>query len=418
MPVLQSLPALGLLVALAACDTAAPPVDDPTPIELSELQTALVVQSNAFGVGLFAEVAAEDEGNLMLSPLSASVVLTMLLNGADGETYSQIRDVLGYGPGTDLGAINAGYGDLRDQLLAADPDVQLALANAVFYDRAYDAAFPFKTPFLDAMRGPFDARVDALDFGDPGSVDVVNGWASDNTDGRVPTVLDEINPDLVLFLLNALYFKGDWTRPFDPDRTAPADFRLASGETVQVPTMSGDLPALLVQGDGYQAAELAYGRGNFSMLLLMPDEGPLADFAADLGAGLWTDATTRLDTAGRGGPDGWGEILVRLPTFTFEYEKELNGPLKALGMEDAFVRGVADLSRMGDDPRLYVDFVKQNTFVEVNEEGTEAAAVTTGGVGVTSLPPSFVADRPFVFAIRERTTNTLLFIGQLADPRG
>ena len=417
MSPLNTFLALGLLAVLAACDTATPtPIEDPTPIELSELQTQLIGQSNDFGVGLFAQVAAEDDGNLMLSPLSASVALTMLLNGTDGATYDQIRDMLGYGPAADLDAINAGYGDLRDQLLAADPSVQLAIANAVFYDRAYDASSPFKTPFLDAMRGPFEARVDALDFGDPSSVDIINEWASDNTNGRVPKVLERIDDHLVLFLLNALYFKGDWRTQFDADDTVTADFRLEDGRTVRVPTMSGDLPALLIHGDGYQAVELAYGSGNFSFVALLPSEGTLADFAADLDAGLWTDATTRLDASGRG-PDEWGEVPVRMPKFKFSYEKMLNGPLQALGMEDAFVSGQADLSRMGDDPRLYVDFVKQNTFVEVNEEGTEAAAVTTAGVGTTSVPPSFVADRPFVFAIRERTTNTLLFIGQVADPR-
>ena len=411
MSPLNTFLALGLLTVLAACDTATPtPIEDPTPIELSELQTQLIGQSNDFGVGLFAQVAAEDDGNLMLSPLSASVALTMLLNGADGDTYDQIRDMLGYGPALDLDAINAGYGDLRDQLLAADPRVQLALANAAFYREEFTA----KAPFLDVLRGPFGARVDALDFSAPSSVDVINEWASDNTNGRVPKVLDKIEPGHVLFLLNALYFKGDWTAQFDRGDTAPADFRLEDGRTVRVPTMSGDLPAQLVFGDGYQAVELAYGSGNFSFVALLPNEGSLADFAADLDAGLWTDATTRLDAAGRG-PDEWRSVPVRLPRFTFSYEKTLNDPLKALGMEDAFVPGLADLSRISDG-RLSVDFVKQNTFVEVNEEGTEAAAVTTIGIELTSVPPSFVADRPFVFAIRERTTNTLLFIGQVADP--
>jgi serpin B len=409
---LRTLSAALLLVALVGCDATEPDVPtDPTPIELSPLAASLVGQSNDFGTALFAEVAAGDDANLMLSPLSASVALTMLLNGADGETYDQIHEMLGYAPGMDLDAVNAAYESLREQLLAADPNVQFTLANAVFYDRAYAAGAPLKAPFLDAMRGPFDARVEALDFGAPSALDAVNGWADESTNGKVPTVLDQIDPDLVMFLLNALYFKGEWSDSFDEDQTAPADFRLASGETIRVPTMSGEVQGLTVRGDGYQALELAYGRRNFSFVALMPDDGTaLPDFARQLAGGLWTDATAQLDALSE-----WGEVTVRLPRFTFETAKKLNDPLKALGMVDAFTDG-ADLTRIAEDDRLYVSFVKQDSFVEVNEEGTEAAAVTTVAVGVESAGPFFAADRPFVFAIRERTTNTLLFIGQVADP--
>ena len=401
---------LPLALAVIGCDASSGASQTtPTAIEVSPAAQQVIDQSQAFGVGLFAEAAAGDDGNLMLSPLSASAMLTMLLNGADGDTHAQIRDMLGYA-GQDLGAINQAYRSLTSQLLAADPGVQLALANAVFYDERFDQASPFKPPFLAAMNGPFDALVDGLDFMAPASVDVVNGWASDRTGGKVPTVLNEIRDDAVLYLLNALYYKGDWSTPFDPERTAPADFRLADGRTVQVPTMTGSLPALTARGDGYQALELAYGRRNFSMVVLMPDEGSLADFAADLAAGSWAEATAQLDAQAT-----WGDVLVRLPRFSFSSEKVLNDQLAALGMVEAFTRA-ADLSRMNDDPRLTVTMVKQNTFIDVNERGTEAAAVTTGEVGIVSMPPSFVADRPFVFAIRERTTNTLLFIGQVANP--
>ena len=394
-----------LALVLSACDAGADAPTDPTPISLTPEAQVVVGQSNAFGVGLFAEVAGQEDGNLMLSPLSASAALTMLLNGADGDTYAQIRDLVGYAPDQDLDAINESYRSLREQLLAADPSVQLALANAVFTNA--DAG-PFKAPFLASMRGPFDALVQDLDFGAPASLDVINGWASDQTNDRIPKVLDEIDQSLVMLLMNALYFKGDWSTPFERSATAPGEFVRADGRAVQVPMMSGTASALTARGDGYQALELPYGRRNFSMVVLLPDE-PLRDFAAQLRAGLWSDVTTRLDAA-----DRWGEALVRLPRFSFSYEKLLNSQLQALGMVDAFT-SAADLTRMSD-AGLEVSFVKQNTFVEVNEEGTEAAAVTTVGVGVTSAPPEFIVNRPFVFAIRERTTNTLLFIGQVADP--
>ena len=401
---------LAFPLVLVACDASGPePIPDPTPITLTPLAKDLVGQSNDFGVALFAEVAAEDDANLMLSPLSASVALTMLLNGTDGETHDQIHAMLGYAEGADLDAINASYRSLRDQLLAADDAVQLTLANAVFTRQGV----PFKAPFLSAMRGGFDARVDALDFGAPSALSTINGWASENTNGRIPTVLEELDPDLVMLLMNALHFKGDWTNQFKTASTAPADFHLASGQTAQVPTMNGKIPARTAGGDGYTALELPYGRRNFSMVVLLPqtrETGGLADFAGALRDGLWADATAALDAQ-----TGWPEVTVQLPKFTFSTDQPLNHHLRSLGMADAFT-DAADLSRMSDDPRLLVSFVKQNTFVQVDEEGTEAAAVTTIGITATSLGPQFIADRPFVFAIRERTTNTLLFIGQVAHP--
>ncbi|MEL6615107.1 MAG: serpin family protein [Bacteroidota bacterium] len=314
-------------------------------------------------------------------------------------------------PDQDLADINASYQSLRSQLLEADPEVQLAIANAMFYNTDRIAADGFGPSFLSAMQDDFDAEIDGFSFTLPEALDAINGWASDNTNGRVPEVLADLDPGLVLLLMNAVYFKGDWTTPFDTDETAPRPFTLADGTTVDVPTMSGLLPALAVYGDGYRAVELPYGRRNFSMVLLLPDEGPLAGFTAQLNAGLWADATAQLDAR-----TDWGEVQVAFPRFSFGTDKRLNEILQAMGMTDAFT-DVADLSRMRPGGGLLVDFVKQNTFVEVNEEGTEAAAVTTIGVRETSVGPVFTADRPFVFAIRERTTNTLLFIGQMADPR-
>ncbi|OZC04465.1 serpin family protein [Rubricoccus marinus] len=403
--------ALFLLAPLAACDLAGEDApQDPTPIALSPLAKDLVDQGNSFGVALFAETAAEDDGNLMLSPLSASVALTMLMNGASGDTYDQIHAMLGLAPEADLDAVNAAYADLREQLLEADPDVQFTLANALFHNSNVTDGFPLEAPFLAALRGPFEARVDGLDFFAPEALRTINGWAADQTNDRVETVLSELDPDLVLLLMNALYFKGDWSTPFKEENTRPAAFTLASGETVQAPTMHGGVQALLASGDGYTALEMPYGRRNFSMVVLTPEAGSLADFGAALRGGLWRDATAALDAQ-----EVFYKVDVALPRFSFETDKTLNGTLEALGMTDAFGPR-ADLSRIQAQLSMVVSFVKQNTFVEVNEEGTEAAAVTTVGVTATSLGPQFSADRPFVFAIRERTTNTLLFIGQVADP--
>ena len=400
------------LSALSACDTMRSEAQaDPTPLDLSPLAAELIGQNTDFGLGLFAETAAQQSDNVMLSPLSASIMLTMLLNGTDGDTYAQIHEMLGYAEDQDLDAVNEAYRSLRTQLLAADPAVDLALANAVFTDSRFTAGVPFKAPFLSRMTKAFDALVQNLDFAAPSTLEAVNGWASDHTNGRVPKVLDEIDPDLVMLLMNAVYFNGEWSTRFDPARTADADFKLADGTTVQVPTMTGEVRGLAVTGEGYQAAEIPYGRGNFSMVVVVPD-APLAAFAGELRDGVWADVTRQLAEAG-----DWGEVLVRLPRFEFSSDELLNDPLQALGMTDAFTAGRADLTRMHDDPRLEVSFVKQNTFVAVDERGTEAAAVTTGGIRAVSLGPHLFTDRPFVFAIRERTSGALLFLGQVADPR-
>lgn len=399
---------LGLAV-LAGCDAfGQEPPTDPVAITLSPEAEAAVAQSNDFGVRLFDLTAADRNENLMLSPLSASVALTMLLNGSDGDTYTQIRDMLGYTPDQDLDAINAGYQSLRRQLLEADPQVQLALANAVFYRDTFGPSI--QPTFLEAMRTSFDAQIDGLDFGSPEALATINGWASDNTNGKIPKVLDELSPDLVMLLMNALYFKGDWTTQFKEDNTTARDFTLSDRTVAQVQTMNGDIEARYHEAEGYTAVELPYGRRNFSMIVAVPD-APLGEFVDELATGGWAELTTALGTE-----DTWRTVTVSLPRFKFENDERLNEPLQTLGMVDAF-DSRANLTRIANG--LLVDFVKQNTFVEVNEEGTEAAAVTTIGIVETSLPsyPIFVADRPFVFAIRERTTNTLLFIGQVTDPR-
>jgi serpin B len=159
----------------------------------------------------------------------------------------------------------------------------------------------------------------------------------------------------------------------------------------------------------YSALEMPYGRKNFSMVLIVPNNN-LSDFYQSFDINTWNEITSTFDQM-----NSWNETMVQLPKFKFDYEKKLNDQLIAMGMVDAFSPMAADLSGISDAD-IFVSFVKQNTFVEVNEEGTEAAAVTTIGIELTSVGPYFVVDKPFIFAIRERTTNTLLFIGGVTNP--
>lgn len=396
---------LVFIISAASCKKEPQGPKQPKPIDLPVKASEVIAGSNGFGIDLFRITALEENGNLMLSPLSASTALTMLLNGCNTQTYEQIRDMLGYG-GLTLDEINATYRSLVGQLLSVDPEVQLALANAVFYRQD----FVVKQPFLQAMDSSFESEIAALDFSQPSALETINGWASDKTNGKIPKVLDAIDPSAVMFLMNALYFKGTWTYQFDPGQTASVPFYLKNGSVVNVDMMRSLFTGIkIVYDTSAIVIELPYGRQNFSMVIILPDNS-LQEYLPGFDKTDWSNFTAGLDAITEP-----GEAEIILPKFKFDYEKYLNDQLKSLGMLDAFDCYLADLSGISDAD-ICVDFVKQNTYVDVNEEGTEAAAVTTIGIKEVSMPPEFKVDKPFIFAIRERMTNTLLFIGKVEDP--
>jgi len=392
-----------IIILVISCNKDPEGPKQPTPIILTDKSHEVITSSNAFGVDLFRVTAMEEKENMMLSPLSASTALTMLLNGCGTQTYEQIRDMLGYN-GLTLEEINSAYQCLVSQLLEADPNVNLALANAVFYRQD----FSFRQSYLESMDSSFDAEVAGLDFASPSALETINGWASDNTNGKITQVLTEIDPLTVMFLMNALYFKGTWTYQFKPENTTSTTFYLRDGSEITIDMMHEKLEARAIYGTGCQAVELTYGGGNFSMVIILPD-GTLQDYLGEFGPQDWDDITSAIDAV-----ESPEQKDIYLPKFKFDYEKQLKDQLMALGMTDAFNEYAADLSGISDE-QLFVQFVKQNSFIEVNEEGTEAAAVTTIGIGYTSIN-EFVVNKPFIFTIRERTTNTLLFIGKVEKP--
>jgi serpin B len=377
---------------------------NPKPLSLPYKAQEVISRSNSFGINIFKATATGEPGNMMLSPLSASTALTMLLNGCSSDTYSQIHQMLGY-DGLTIGEVNATYKSLVAQLLEVDPEVNLALANSVWYR----TDFQVYTSFLDTLTTVFNAAAGALDFSSPSALQTINRWAKDNTNGKIEKVLNEISPDAVMFLMNALYFKGSWTTRFDEDQTSPGIFCLDDGTTITVTMMKGNVATRVINDHDYSVLEMPYGRQNFSMVIIEPWT-TLPEFLGNFNNQLWDDITARLDSI----PD-FSSFDVVMPRFRFDYEKVLNDQLKSLGMVDAFEPYLANLSGIAD-ANIFVSFVKQNTFVEVNEGGTEAAAVTTIGIELTSANPSFIVYKPFIFAIRERTSNTLLFIGKVVLP--
>lgn len=401
--------ALVLAGALACGDPAAPD-DAPRKIEslprqLSVAERALIDRSNSFAFDLLREVyVQEDESpNVFLSPLSASMALGMTMNGAAGETFDSMRATLGF-EGLSQEEINRSFHDLTDMLLTLDPRVELTIANSTWARQG----FSFVPTFFETVRTWFDAEARELDFDDPKAVEAINGWAKEKTQGRIPEVIEHIKPDHILFLLNAIDFKGQWTDRFDAAKTRTAPFTLADGSIVQVNRMSGRPKAGSGRGDGVQIAELPYGGQAFVMTIVLPSgERTLSEVIEGLDAETWA---RWMESIG-----AYRELVVELPKFEIEYEIMLNDALIALGMGPAFGPR-ADFSRL-TTARASIDFVKQNTFLKVDEEGTEAAAVTTVALEEKAGPIPFIVDRPFLIAIRERLSGTILFLGAIGDPR-
>jgi len=325
------------------------------------------------------------------------------MNGAAGTTYDEMRATLGFGAGATESEIGESYKSLIALLRGLDPSVDFRIANSIWYR----TGFPVDQGFLDRGRNWFDARASALDFSSPSAVSTINDWVSTSTAGKIPTILDRIEGDQVMFLINAIYFKGSWRTQFDPSRTVTAPFH----------AVGGDQPAKLMRRDGtmrwlqtpeFEAVDLPYGNGAYALTVVLPAAGKrVDDVAASLQASAWTTWMGQFNDA---------DVELQLPRFKLEWARELIPDLQALGMRAAFIDGGADFSRMSTlGSQLFISLVKQKTYVDVNEEGTEAAAVTNVGVSLTSMPVRrpFIVDRPFVFVLRERLSGTILFMGKI-----
>ncbi|GEO06085.1 serpin [Adhaeribacter aerolatus] len=377
---------------------------DLRPLTAQEAKT--VSSSNDFAFRLLQKLQPQQPNqNLFVSPLSISSALTMALNGADGTTKEAMQQTLGFALQTDK-EINQSFKSLQDLLTGLDNQVNFTTANSIWYAQQYE----LQAPFVQQNQTYFNATVQKLNFSSPTAKNTINDWVKEKTQGKIPDIVQEIRPDHVLFLVNALYFKGTWTYPFDKKLTQKAPFRQEDGSTAQVDFMTLKNGEYLYFNDASkQVIDLPYGNRQFSMTIIVPNgQETVSNLTRQLNAdqlATWLGKanTTKLD--------------LRLPKFKLEYKKELKETLKQLGMGEAF-SNQANFSRMvaGSTGGLAISEVMHKTFVEVNEEGTEAAAATSVGVVLTSLPPTIQVDRPFIFLIREKSSNAILFIGQLMNP--
>ncbi|OLB59197.1 MAG: hypothetical protein AUI13_04690 [Gemmatimonadetes bacterium 13_2_20CM_2_69_23] len=404
--------AVALGVLGAGCREA--PITAPRPITslpraLGAGESGLIGADNRFAFKLFGEIArrAGPDSNLFISPLSAAMALGMAYDGAAGTTQAEMQRALEL-TGMTLDDVNQSYRSLIALLRGLDPGVAFTLANSVWYR----PSLTLTPEFVDAAQTYFGARVQSLDFATPTAAPTINGWVSDQTRGKIPAIVpDPVPDDVVAYLINAIYFKGDWTMRFDPARTTPGPFTLANGAQTSVPMMTHGRTVtigLLHDGD-VTVLDLPYSAGAFTMTIALPRQpGGIDSLVAGLTEERWNRWTAALDSAA---------LEVHLPKFTLRYALTLNDALKAMGMPSAFCdSGHGDFARMNPSGQLCITDVRHKAFVDVNEEGTEAAAATAVGIGIVSLPPSVVVDRPFVFAIRERLSGTILFLGRVMNP--
>jgi serpin B len=407
--------ALATTVALAACTgepTAAeggpggraPDSLTALPRTLTQAEQEAIAVGNEFSFRLLREVNRRKAGeNVFISPFSASMALGMTTNGAAGETEAAMRRTLGFGAQS-LQQMNTAYRGLSALLTTLDPSVKIQSANSIWYRQD----FPVEQAFVEVTRRDYAADVRAANFADPATLTAINAWAEEKTSGKIKTILDRITSRDVMFLINALYFKGSWRAQFDPAETRAGTFTAAGGAAQTAQLMHRQGTMRYYRGADVQAVDLPYGNGAFSMTVLLPVAGGSADaLVASLDGPRWSGVVNGLRDA---------TVDLSLPRFRIEFEDRWNDVLTTMGMGVAFTEQ-ADFTRISRGGGLQIGFVKQKTFVDVNEEGTEAAAVTVVGIVRTSLPQIEVmrVDRPFVVVIRERFSNTILFAGKIAS---
>lgn len=378
--------------------------------EVNAVDSQLTQANLEFGFALFEQLRQASPGeNVLVSPTSVAMALAMAYNGAATETQAAMADVLGL-TGMDMEQVNQANQALGQYLMGLDPDVALSIANSLWINQE----LPVHRAFIERVQGAYGAEVASLDFSDPAAKDQINGWVKAATRDRIASIVDDIPPDQLMFLINAVYFKGDWTKAFNPDLTRDRPFILADGTEIQHPRMVQSGNYLYLETDQFQAISLPYGNGSLNFEVFLPAEGTdLDDFYAQLTPATWQQWIQQMRRRD-------GEI--QLPRFQFAYEADLIPVLDALGMGIAFEAGRADFSNL-TEIESFINQVRHKTFIDVTETGTEAAAVTSIGIMPTSImipeeePFQMAIDRPFLAAIRDRQSGTLLFMGAIADPR-
>ena len=369
-------------------------LSEPQPIQLTAEQKVFANDNNQFTLNFLKTVNEVDQSgkSFIYSPLSITYVLGMVNDAATGDTEKELEQTLGFHKGG-IKAVNDYCKKLIEGLPKVDNKVTLDIANAIFLNKDY----ALKQQFQQDMQDYYDAKAEALNFSSPQTLEHINGWCNDKTKGMIPKILDEVNPDMVSYLLNAIYFKADWASKFDSKNTKDETFTTKTGSTT-LPMMHQNVLISYLKTNTYSAVILPYGNSLWNMTVMLPEEGATTDDIIKEVA--QSSVLNNRGWCGTGGDVFQGyEVDLKLPRFETDSD-------------------FAEIPNMCEDRNLYISMMRQKAKIKVNEEGSEAAAVTVGGMGVTSVGPveypkaTFHANRPFVYVISEASSGVILFVGK------
>lgn len=369
----------------------------------------VVSSNNQLGLELLSEVEANGNGNTFISPTSLFIALSMIYNGADGVTKEEIAKVL-QAEGMEVNELNRANASLMSILHSDSKQIQLNVANSIWLNET----FHFQTDFAQNNRDYFNAKIQEIDIYDSHSPKMINDWVKKSTNEKIEKIVDApLDPNLVAILINAIYFKGDWTYEFDKRQTEKRTFHLEDGTTKDMPLMTLNEKLAYMENENFQAVSLPYGDEEMSMKVFLPKENSsLEEFEKMLTNDNWRRWSSEFQEK---------EGTIMLPKFQLEYEVSLNEALKKLGMTTAFDKGANFTKMIKENDPLWISKVKQKTYIDVNEEGAEAAAATSVEVVSESAaidePFYMEVKRPFFIAITDDETGTILFMGSISNPQ-
>lgn len=366
--------------------------------------------NNELGFRLLSKVDSDEHGNIFISPTSLLMALSMVYNGADGETKEEIAKAL-QAEGIDVEDLNKANASLMSMLHDRSEDIELNVANSIWLNDH----FHFQDPFKANTEDYFNAMIEEVDIRDSKTPDAINNWVKKSTNGKIEDIVDSpLDQNIVSILINAIYFNGNWTHAFNEELTEDRPFYLEDGSTKDVPVMTLNEKLAYMENEYIQAVTLPYGeKEDMSMNVILPKENTSIEEMSTLLTNenwqAWKEELT---------PQ---EGTVMLPKFQLEYETILNQSLEKLGMKTAFNKDKANFQKMiQEDEQIWISEVKQKTFIDVNEKGTEAAAATSVEMKMTSAPidAPFIMEinRPFLIMITDHSTDTILFMGSIYNP--
>ncbi len=369
------------------------------PLTQNQIKTARA--SNETGLKIL-KLLKDDESNYLISPISIHYAVAMAYNGAKGETKEEMANALSYS-GIDLATLNQDYENLTKLLLNSDSKVKMSIANSIW--NRPDCVV--EDDYLNILKSYFSAESYTKDFSAPSTLTEINKWVSDNTKGKIDKIIDEISPEAVLYLINAIYFKADWTKKFEKSLTDKGEFNNVNGTNSQVDMMyMHDSLISTYSDDKIKAIDLQYGKGNYTMTFILTNSTQLLNsYLDDFSIEKYQNIISGMKIQ---------EAIIQIPKFKIEYKTELQDLFPLLGMKKAFT-GSADFSGITKSFGIFISRIIHKTFMEVDEEGTTAAAVTAIEMKNTSVPDyfTFTANKPFIIVLREKTSNAILFVGRI-----